>query len=150
MFTLTSAPTAASKLPIFEPIMVNLDVITDKYNSSGTLFNQFISIVGADENGNCICEWTGFDPDYTIGNCVYFLSGAYVGQHKIYRINGTSNFHILTKFVSTDSSIGVHYIQFEKGTSVLRGQLQVGTAFSPVKKIIMIPVIKSGKQSFFS
>lgn len=143
MFNITETPNSDYKLAVFQPIVIKADIITDQYPFGGGFLNQNISIVGANEDGNCICTWAEA-VNYIVGDSIYLLSGIYKGKHKIYRVNGSINFHILTKYITNSSYIGVHYIASDTtGSSLLEGQFRISKFVSgtPVKLIDLIPTI---------
>lgn len=143
MFNITQSPNSDYKLAVFQPIIFKADIVTDQYPFGGGFLNQDISIVGANEDGNCICTWAS-PVSYIVGDCIYLLSGIYKGKHKIYRVNGTADFHILTKYIANSSNIGVHYIASDtSGPTLLEGQFRISkyVSGSPVKLIDLIPTI---------
>jgi len=138
MFLVTSNPDNSYKLGVFQPIVFTADIITDKYTSGGLLFNQFIYVIGENEDGNCICTWASA-VTYFVDDCIYLMSGIYKGKHKIYRVNGTSNFHILTKYIGGASDIGVHYIKSDiSGLTLGPGQVGISKFTTSFQKLIYV------------
>lgn len=150
MFSITENPDNDYKLAVFQPIVYKGDITTDQYPSGGSFIDQFVNITGVNEDGNCICEFVNSQTP-TISDMIYLIDGIYKGKHKIYRVNGSTNFHILTKFTATETNSSVHYICADiNNTSDLRGKcrIQKYVTGSPVTLIDLYPFINENSNTW--